>query len=193
MWLEKEDFHKNLHILSCFVQLKSFLLISCVFWIFQRPSGKLKRIEGLRHWLKIHLFQTSPFFPSSSPHPPPTTHPPVTFVFVSAYSFKYRVNAAWDKWMLTLLANSSYHCWVIQKEFSLWLSLTESLIHMCKNLTIIKSSQFLSLYSATLNIFCECIIAKSHWCMHTWEGQGVQETPTRNRRMHVLIELNLAL
>ena len=33
-WLEKEDFLEMLHVLSCFVQLKSVLLISCVFWIF---------------------------------------------------------------------------------------------------------------------------------------------------------------
>ena len=33
-WLEKEDFFENLHVLSCFVRLKSVLLISCVFWIF---------------------------------------------------------------------------------------------------------------------------------------------------------------
>ena len=30
---EKEDFLKNVHVLSCFIQLKSILLISCVFWI----------------------------------------------------------------------------------------------------------------------------------------------------------------
>ena len=29
--LEKEDFVKYLHVLTCFVQLKSVLLISCVF------------------------------------------------------------------------------------------------------------------------------------------------------------------
>ena len=32
--LEKEDFLQNVHVLSCFVQLKSVLLISCVLWIF---------------------------------------------------------------------------------------------------------------------------------------------------------------
>ena len=31
--LKKEDFLENLHILSCFVQLKSILLMSCVFCI----------------------------------------------------------------------------------------------------------------------------------------------------------------
>ena len=30
--LEKEDFLENLHVLSCFIQLQSLLLISCVFW-----------------------------------------------------------------------------------------------------------------------------------------------------------------
>ena len=33
--LETEDFLENLHILSCFVQLISVLLISCVFWIIK--------------------------------------------------------------------------------------------------------------------------------------------------------------
>ena len=32
--LEKDDYIENLHALSCFVLLKSVLLISCVFWIF---------------------------------------------------------------------------------------------------------------------------------------------------------------
>ena len=32
--LEKEDFLENVYVLSCFVQLESILLISCVFWIF---------------------------------------------------------------------------------------------------------------------------------------------------------------
>ena len=32
--LKKEDFLENLHVLSCFVQLKSILLISRVFWMF---------------------------------------------------------------------------------------------------------------------------------------------------------------
>ena len=32
--LEKDDLLENLHVLSCVVQLKSVLLISCVFWIF---------------------------------------------------------------------------------------------------------------------------------------------------------------
>ena len=32
--LEKDDYIENLHVLSCFVFLKSVLLISCVFWIF---------------------------------------------------------------------------------------------------------------------------------------------------------------
>ena len=36
---EKENFLKNLHILSCFVQLKSVLLISCVFWVFFQNDG----------------------------------------------------------------------------------------------------------------------------------------------------------
>ena len=31
--LEIDDFLENVHVLSCFVQLKSVLLISCVFWI----------------------------------------------------------------------------------------------------------------------------------------------------------------
>ena len=31
--LEKEDFLENANVLSCFIQLKSVLLISCVFWI----------------------------------------------------------------------------------------------------------------------------------------------------------------
>ena len=31
--LEKEDFLENLQVLSCFIQLKNVLLISCVFWI----------------------------------------------------------------------------------------------------------------------------------------------------------------
>ena len=31
---EKEDFLENLHVLSRFVQLKSVLSISCVFWTF---------------------------------------------------------------------------------------------------------------------------------------------------------------
>ena len=39
MWLAKEDFLKNLHVLSCFVQLKSVLLNSCVFWIFFQNAG----------------------------------------------------------------------------------------------------------------------------------------------------------
>ena len=29
-----DDYIENLHVLSCFVLLKSVLLISCVFWIF---------------------------------------------------------------------------------------------------------------------------------------------------------------
>ena len=33
MQLGKEDFLENLHVLSCFVQLKSVLLISSVFWV----------------------------------------------------------------------------------------------------------------------------------------------------------------
>ena len=32
-YLEKEDFLENLHVLFCCVQLKSVLLISCVFWV----------------------------------------------------------------------------------------------------------------------------------------------------------------
>ena len=31
---KKKDFLENLHVLSCFVQFKSILLISCVFWTF---------------------------------------------------------------------------------------------------------------------------------------------------------------
>ena len=30
----KSEFLENLHVLSCFVQLKSLLFIFCVFWIF---------------------------------------------------------------------------------------------------------------------------------------------------------------
>ena len=32
--LQKADSLKNVHILSCVIQLKSVLLISCVLWIF---------------------------------------------------------------------------------------------------------------------------------------------------------------
>ena len=32
--LEKDDYIENVHVLSCFVVLKSVLLFSCVFWIF---------------------------------------------------------------------------------------------------------------------------------------------------------------
>ena len=39
MQLEKEDFLENLHVLSCFVKIKSVLLISCVFWIFFQNAG----------------------------------------------------------------------------------------------------------------------------------------------------------
>ena len=35
---EKEDFLENLHVLSCCVQLKSVLLICCVFWILKLPE-----------------------------------------------------------------------------------------------------------------------------------------------------------
>ena len=31
--LKKEDFLYNLHVLPCIAQLKSVLLISCVFWV----------------------------------------------------------------------------------------------------------------------------------------------------------------
>ena len=31
---KKDDYIKNLHVLSCFILSKSVLLISCVFWIF---------------------------------------------------------------------------------------------------------------------------------------------------------------
>ena len=37
--LKKEDFLENLHVLSCFVQLESVLLISCVFWILFQNAG----------------------------------------------------------------------------------------------------------------------------------------------------------
>ena len=37
--LEKDDYIKNLHVLSCSVLLKSVLLISCVFWIFFQNAG----------------------------------------------------------------------------------------------------------------------------------------------------------
>ena len=37
--LEKDDYIENLHVLSCSGLLKSFLLISCVFWIFFQNAG----------------------------------------------------------------------------------------------------------------------------------------------------------
>ena len=46
-WLEKEDFLENLHVLSCFVQLKSVLLISCVFWIFFLNAGSQLCLRSL--------------------------------------------------------------------------------------------------------------------------------------------------
>ena len=57
---DKEDFLKNVHVLSCFVQLKSILLITCVLDLFSERwqstlfqiyflcacSTKLKRINA---------------------------------------------------------------------------------------------------------------------------------------------------
>ena len=37
--LERDDYIENLHVLSCFILLKSVLLISCVFWIFFQNAG----------------------------------------------------------------------------------------------------------------------------------------------------------
>ena len=56
--LEKEDFlKKNVHILSCFVQLKSVTVISCVLWIFfsQRWQSALFQIFFLSKWNIILL------------------------------------------------------------------------------------------------------------------------------------------
>ena len=42
IFFDLRDYIENLHVLSCSVLLKSFLLISCVFWIFfQNASSQL--------------------------------------------------------------------------------------------------------------------------------------------------------
>ena len=52
--LEKEDFLKNVHVLSCFIQLKSVLLISCVFWMFfQNAGSQLFQIFKNFHLLSV--------------------------------------------------------------------------------------------------------------------------------------------
>ena len=64
-WLEKEDFLENLHVLSCFVQLKSVLLISCVFWIFFLNAGS-QLCFRLRNFKYFFLYLILPSFSPSS-------------------------------------------------------------------------------------------------------------------------------
>ena len=50
-WLEKENYIENVHVLSCFVLLKSVLLISCVFWILTTCSTSCNRWWWWWWWL----------------------------------------------------------------------------------------------------------------------------------------------
>ena len=71
---KKEDFLEKLHVLSCFVQLKSVLLIACVFWIFSLQNSL---------WQTFHkLSRPLPLFSSKIWH----SYSPTYLSFITCYT-----------------------------------------------------------------------------------------------------------